>query len=515
MPRVTRSSLVLGALLALAAGCEDDLVVSVDPLLVVSPDHLDFGTVELGQDAREAITLRNLESVAAEISSVEVEDDCGGCFLPLSPPTRIGGYVTDELQVRFRAVRLEIATGTLTITSNDPKAPSHRVTLVGRGSDTRRPDIAVVPEQLDLGFVPAGGVAVASFVIRSTGTNDLLIDRIRIEPADAPFRVTTSTPTPERPGRLAPGAQASVALRATLPATATGTVTARVIIESNVLEEKNVPGQRGWVAVPLNAKANRPPIAVAGPDQTVEPWSRVTLDGSMSYDQDDPPDDPLTYQWTMVSRPGGSQAVLERARTPQPSFWADLTGTYELQLVVTDALGLESEPARLVVEALPTNAVRIELTWNHPDSDLDLHLIREGGTFCDCGSDVHYRDCGRAPNWFPATPGANPRLDIDDRSGFGPENINIDGHGPSRFIPEGAYQIAVHYYSSNSGVSSWPTQVSVATVRVFIFGLLAAELTQDLTEDGQLWLVGNLRWPERMVVPDGRIIEGAACGVGF
>jgi len=280
------------------------------------------------------------------------------------------------------------------------------------------------------------------------------------------------------------------------------------------VEEKNVPGQPGWVEVPLRAAANLPPVAVPGDDQTVEPWSRVTLDGSMSYDRDDPPDEPLMYRWRLVSAPEGSTTELEFPQQPDATFWADLSGTYEVELVVVDALGLESEPEVVVIEALPTNAVRIELTWDHPDADLDLHLIREGGAFCDCATDVHYRDCGREPNWFPQTPGANPRLDVDDRAGFGPENINIDGHGTTRFIPEGDYTIAVHYYATNEQSSSWPTNSTNATVRVFIFGLLAAELSQELTDGEQLWIAGTLQWPEEMVVESGADLqEGQLCGV--
>jgi len=281
-----------------------------------------------------------------------------------------------------------------------------------------------------------------------------------------------------------------------------------------VLEEKNFPGRKGVVIVPIKAKANLPPIARVGADQTVEPWSRATLDGSQSFDQDDPPDDPLTYRWEIVRKPDGSTTNLERARTAAPSFWVDLAGRYEIALVVTDALGLESQMvATTVVEALPTNAVRIELIWDHPDADFDLHLMRSGGPFCDCANDVHYRDCGRTPNWFPVTPGANPRLDVDDRGGFGPENINIDGEGAERFIPDGSYDIAVHYYASNKGVSMWPTTSSEVTVRVYLYGLLAAELKQTLVNDGDLWRAGTLNWPARTIVPSSQVLSSQTCAM--
>lgn len=491
--------LVLSGLLA----CEDDRVSAVDPLLELDPQHLDFGTLELGQESSLTLVLRNLEKADAHVDSLEVLDDCGGCFLPLVRPTDVLGLTKVDIPVRFRAVRIEAATGTITFTTNDPKAPLLSATVIGRGSDSRAPDIEVFPSSVSFGFVPAGGVALGSFAIRSTGTNDLLIDRISIDPPNAPFRVTTSTPSPERPGRLSPGAQVSVSLRAELPATASATTSARVLIETNVTKEKNVPGRLGTLAVPISATPNLPPIAVAGPDQTVEPFSVVTLDGSGSHDPDVPPDEPLTYRWKIDQKPAGSTATLEFGASPHPEFLADLAGRYEISLVVIDAIGLESiAPARTVVEAFPDEAVRIELIWDHPYSDLDLHLIRDGGSFCLCPDDLHYREClpgqPRQTNWFPESPGANPRLDVDDREGFGPENINLDGDGDSRYVPPSRFTIAVHLYDpADHGDSPWPTTVSNATVRVFIFGLLAAEYTRALENRDDVWTVTTLDWPNQ------------------
>lgn len=496
----------------LGGACEDDFVVPLEPLLEVSPKRLDFGTVELTQDALLPLVLENKGAVPARLASVEVIDDCGGCFVTATPPSQVLGTQKLELDVRFRAFRLEVATGTVTIRAEDPKMPVHTVSLIGRGRDGRRPDLAVLPERVDFGFVPQGGVGVASFVIRSIGSADLLVDRVAIDPPSAPFSITTSTPTPARPGRLAPSAQASVGLRATLSASVTGTVSARVLIETNVLEEKNVPGRRGVVAVSLAARSNRPPVAVFTGPSAVEPRTRVSLDGSASHDQDAPPDLPLTYRWTLTP-PSGSTSVLERANGAMPSFFTDISGPYAVKLVVVDALGLESAPATLVVDALPKNALRIELTWDHPESDLDLHLIREGSAFCSCDGDCHYRDCGRSPTWFPGRDGANPKLDIDDSEGFGPENINIDGEGPLRVVQDGRYRIAVHYYATNAGASMWPTTVSNATVRVYIYGLLAAELTHAMTAEDQVWYAGFIEWPARVVTTDGSTQEGVRCGL--
>jgi hypothetical protein len=45
---------------------------------------------------------------------------------------------------------------------------------------------------------------------------------------------------------------------------------------------------------------NVPPVADAGPDQTVDVTTNVQLDGSGSYDYDG---DPLTYAWSVLARP--------------------------------------------------------------------------------------------------------------------------------------------------------------------------------------------------------------------
>jgi hypothetical protein len=185
-----------------------------------------------------------------------------------------------------------------------------------------------------------------------------------------------------------------------------------------------------------------------------------------------------------------------------------------VQLYVTNTLGLQSSTAAVaIVDALPPTAIRVELIWDHPDSDLDLHLIKMGGTFCTCDSDCHYQDCSIMPNWFPATPGSNPVLDHDSRNGFGPEDIDIPGDGPMRDVVPGDYQIAVHYYSSNSATSTWPTKVSNATVKVFIFGLEVAELKHAMLTDGDLWLAGLIHWPSMMVTQDEQYLTGQMCGV--
>ena len=84
-----------------------------------------------------------------------------------------------------------------------------------------------------------------------------------------------------------------------------------------------------------------PPTAAAGADQSLRAGDTVFLDGSGSFD-DNTASTELLYSWSFVSQPAGSSAVLINADTPNPSFVADLFGTYEIQLVVIDEAGLPS-----------------------------------------------------------------------------------------------------------------------------------------------------------------------------
>jgi PKD repeat protein/DNA-directed RNA polymerase subunit M/transcription elongation factor TFIIS len=79
---------------------------------------------------------------------------------------------------------------------------------------------------------------------------------------------------------------------------------------------------------------NQLPTADAGSDQNNVPVnSTVTLDGSGSSD----PDGFITeYNWTLVSKPAGSAAVLNSTTYVKPKFFADKLGEYRCKLGVKD-----------------------------------------------------------------------------------------------------------------------------------------------------------------------------------
>jgi beta-glucanase (GH16 family) len=82
-----------------------------------------------------------------------------------------------------------------------------------------------------------------------------------------------------------------------------------------------------------SGKLNIAPVASAGAAQSVAQGASVSVDGSASSDANG---DALTYQWSFVSKPVGSNVTLSSANTVSTGFVPDVAGDYLLGLVVSD-----------------------------------------------------------------------------------------------------------------------------------------------------------------------------------
>lgn len=105
--------------------------------------------------------------------------------------------------------------------------------------------------------------------------------------------------------------------------------------------------------VSVNASTTlQPPVANAGSNLNVTTLDALTLDGSGSTDANNAP---LSYQWTLVSRPPASTAAaLLLPNTVNPRFKPDVTGTYVLSLTVNNGQA-SSQPAVMSITASSGN----------------------------------------------------------------------------------------------------------------------------------------------------------------
>jgi hypothetical protein len=199
------------------------------------------------------------------------------------------------------------------------------------------------------------------------------------------------------------------------------------------------------------------PVALCPATITTAPLRRVTIAASAQSDR------------ALVSEQWSLEAVPATSGRPQPmpadrattNFTPDAAGSYVLRFRVSDAAGM-TDTCITTVNAVPREGLRVELVWDPPGracprnegaacdgSDVDLHLLREAGRARPWRSDddCHWFNCNvsasRRLAWGMSGTTDDPRLDIDDVTGHGPENINIDR--PTA----GAYRVGVHYFDAH------------------------------------------------------------------
>ena len=336
----------------------------------------------------------------------------------------------------------------------------------------------------------------------------------------------TTGPTKAAPLLLAVGACATFALRydpvdETPIDAATGEPAfdvAEIVVQSDAYGAKNTLLAQGFGVATACPKA----VVKVDEGEEVLPQSALHLRGEQSTSMAGTK--VASYTWTAQQPLGSSQAFLPNAHVANPTFVANAAGEYVFCLSVTDDTGQNScAPACVSVMVLPEDAIHVELLWQTPadpdqtdvgpgaGADLDLHVahpLAAGPDLdCDGSPDPWFSNpfdtfwYNAKPNWGAALPGAgdDPVLALDDTDGLGPENFNLA-------VPEGtlakprSYQVGVHSWNDHGFGASY------ATVRVYVLGVLAAEVKDVLLNPLDMWTVGKVNWPNQMT-------NSAAAGV--
>jgi hypothetical protein len=464
------------ALLTLVA-CSENNVQKAQPNLTVDPAVVDFGGIVRTYSSTLDVRLLNGGLGKLELEGVEIVGEGAGFFevgpLPTDPLLSDGEFA---LPVTFTPTEFTDYAATLTLYSNDEESP-HTVVLTGSGIEAPRPDIALDTLSLDFGDVMPGTPAVRWFTVTNMGDDTLNIG-VATQSGSGAFQVQGSIDG----DALAPGQDAQVIV--IYNPSALGGDNGSLTITSDDPDE-------GEVVVTFLGNGGGDfeyPVAVIDGPATALPRETLTLDGSESYDPAGYT--PLTYHWTLEEVPEGSAAgdffVLQ---TDTAYLQTDLAGDYAVTLQVENTLGILSAPARYRVTAIPQDQLHVELSWNTPSADLDLHLLNGEGSFFVNPDDCNW--CNRSPSWGGVGGADDPSLDIDDLFGYGPENINIE-------IPaEDTYRVAVHYFEDNGDGDV------VATVKIYAYGIEEGRFTKVLRRN-QVWDVAEIRWP------DGAVIEGTS-----
>lgn len=238
------------------------------------------------------------------------------------------------------------------------------------------------------------------------------------------------------------------------------------------------------------------PVAVINGQTDYSPLDTAQFDGTASYDPDGGIID--GYAWVMIAKPAGSNASIQALDETGSvvEFFVDFAGDYTIELTVTDEEGQQGSTT-FNFSAVPWQAIHVELAWDIDTSDVDLHLVDDtaGGTFYQTPYDCYYGNTN--PNWGVAgDPLDDPRLDIDDVDGYGPENINLD-----KPINGHRYHVYVHYFSDDGmGATN-------ATLRIYLNGTLQYEGIKLLSATDKVWNVATVDWPGGAITEVGTIFD--------
>lgn len=336
------------------------------------------------------------------------------------------------------------------------------------------------------------------------------------------FDLAGSLALPLELGTVAPQCEGTSAVfrrEVPLAVTFSGADTTAAVRDTLVLESSLAAAPT--IHIPVRTNVREAPVAVASlracnadnpppscsTADAIRPLGRVYFDGRDSTDpraQGDSAAPLSSYDWRVVDAPGGVNPRLydfQGQGTALSSMFVPLAGEYTVRLTVANELGIESaatEQSDITFQARPESRLHVQLSWDHPTNDQDLHLVNTelGDLVYNSDSDCFWRQCRPTcaseptcepvqwSNDQPPFEGPNPSLDYDAVDGLGPENINIAEPAPGRYT---AY---VHYYGLVNPNDD-PTRV---TLRVYVDGILKAEMRRTLRRN-QLWRAAHIDWP--------------------
>jgi hypothetical protein len=168
--------------------------IPVNPVIVVDPPSLDFGSVRITQSSTMMLTITNAGSADLIISDIS---DPAVPFTILNKPAlpmTLPSTQSVALSVRFSPIFLGRASGSFRIASNDPNTPFVGVSLTGIGAPLPVARLQVTPPVIDFGTT----TTTRTLEVKNVGEANLVISSII--PPPAPFGLSGSITGTLKPG---------------------------------------------------------------------------------------------------------------------------------------------------------------------------------------------------------------------------------------------------------------------------------------------------------------------------
>ncbi len=439
------------------------------PAILVTPNPVLFGELPLGDRAQQVFTIQSVGDVALAVTALEVDE--GADWFSITTDGIVGTYAPGEsadVTVTYVSPGDPVS-GKVAILSNDAASPTTYVDLIG---GTSVPDLVIDPDTVRFGAVGVGETIEESVELRNIGEAPLTVTSVGTSDPVFAYALSEALPLTIAPGESKP------VIVAFTPSE-DGAWTGELQVDSN--------DPAGREVALLNGSSGSQPVAVCDvTPRTVEAiHESADWIGNASYD---PGGYAITtYNWTLTSKPAGSSAFMPAGTANRRGFVPDVVGTYEAQLIVTNSIGERSEPCFATLEAEPFGGLWIEMFWRYSGDDMDLHLVKPGGSLQSTG-DCYYANCTGGLSWGGSGSADDPALDLDDIPGTGPENINIASP------QSGVFTVYVHDYPGS--VYNGRNDV---TVNIYVGGVLEWTDTRNVDDEDYYAPFAEIDWPSGVV----------------
>ena len=443
------------------------------PQIEVTPSSLYFSLSTLSTPSIDAFRISNIGNAELLVSDITIVGDTEFSVTNLSGTQNLSPNQSMDVSVTYSPNNAgEEHTGSVLIFSNDPDSSGSEVFLEGI---VGQPLLVVEPYILDMGSTPISSTLEGTVTLRSIGDVPVTISEIEI-----PSTLFSYDPSVSFPIVLAPGEETDFTLSFSSP---TGG-----LFSENITFDTEEPAFDVTTQVKAEAIGGKPIAICEANPQNVQPnGGSATWYGSDSYDEEGFAI--MGYEWTLISQPGGSTAFMPAGGANRADFMPDLAGEYIAELVVTNEFGIQSEPCTTSLQAVPGQDLWVQMYWSDSGDDMDLHFLKPGGVL-ETDGDCYYANCKiNGPDWGQlGISGDNPRLDLDDIAGFGPENINLTD-------PEtGTFTVIVHDYPGSTYELG-----NEVTVVIYIGGSEVWSDTRTITGEDAYTEFAEITWPSGIV----------------
>jgi uncharacterized protein YfaP (DUF2135 family) len=245
-----------------------------------------------------------------------------------------------------------------------------------------------------------------------------------------------------------------------------------------------------------------PPTPTPTPTPTPSPTPFVQVEITSPEDNSSTNNRLINVQGTVVSQNEIAQATITRDGESRPlELTYEGSGSYNysfdtsvelhqgwntITVTATDTDHRSGSDTIDVYANIPIIPIRIELTWDTANTDIDSHFIAPGYSMGDEFGDCYFGNMNPDWDYSGGSSAGDPQLDRDDTDGYGPEYTVLQAPPFN-----GIYQFKVDYFSG-----SVPT---TATVRIWINDVLRFNQSRELQSTEDVWDCACISWPSGTV----------------